>query len=245
MRLQPGAKWQARVLLPGSWRGASSVLLSNGDHHLIVDTGMPHEAHLLEKAILDAGLHPEDIRSIINTHFHVDHVLNNSLFPSSAIYASQQSHDWCMSLYSDLADDQNWERLVLKYYPETHDYDRARTHMEKLRKIALRWWDAMRLGSPSQFRWIEKQSLPEGLEALITCGHVPGHLSVIVRNSEQPAFVAGDALLSKDRDADILTMIPVNRKQFEADRENILSRAGRILPGHGCDFALSAPPTFP
>jgi glyoxylase-like metal-dependent hydrolase (beta-lactamase superfamily II) len=235
----PSPKWTAQVLLAGSWRGASSVLLSNGNYHLVVDTGMPHEAHLLSKAIEKCGLHPEDIQGVINTHFHVDHVLNNWLFPSSVIYAPQQSYDWCRALYSDLLDDQNWETLALKYYPETYEYERARTNMEKLRKIALRWWDVKRLGSSSKFRWIENHPLPEGLEGLITSGHVPGHLSIIVPSAEQPTFIAGDALLCRDHDGEILTMIPVNRKQFREDRDRILARAGRILPGHGREFALT------
>lgn len=201
---------------------------------------MPHEAHRIQQALENYGLHPEDIGGLINTHFHVDHVLNNSLFPACEIYASQQCYDWAMRLYSDLRDNQNWEKLTLKYYPETHDYDRSRIHMEKLRKIALRWWDAKRLGLRSQFRWTETHPLPEGLQALITCGHVPGHLSIIIENSEQPTFVAGDALLSRDHDGDILTMIPVNRKMFEADRKQILSRVGRILPGHDLEFAIAA-----
>jgi glyoxylase-like metal-dependent hydrolase (beta-lactamase superfamily II) len=231
-----------RALLTGSWRGASSVLLSKGNHHVVVDTGMPHEAHLLEMAIQKLGLHPEDIRGVINTHFHVDHVLNNSLFPASVIYAPQQSYDWSCSLYSDLRDDQNWEKLVLKYYPETHDYERARMHMEKLRKLALRWWDVKRLGSPSQFRWVEKQSLPDGIQGMITSGHVPGHLSVIVEDAPDPIIVAGDALLSQNDDEHVLTMIPVNRKQFEKDRAAILGRTGRILPGHDKEFALGGAP---
>ncbi len=203
---------------------------------------MPHEAHLLAEAIEKWGLHPEDIRGVINTHFHVDHVLNNSLFPGSAIYAPQQSYDWCRALYSDLLDAQNWEKLVLKYYPETHEYERARTHMDKLRKLALRWWDAKRLGSPGQFRWIENHALPEGLEAMITSGHVPGHLSLIVRDRPDATFIAGDALLSPKDEAHVLTMIPVNRRQFEQDRELILQRKGRILPGHDREFALGDGP---
>jgi glyoxylase-like metal-dependent hydrolase (beta-lactamase superfamily II) len=230
------------VLLAGSWRGASSVLLSKGSHHLVVDTGMPHEAHLLAQAIQRNGLHPENIRGVINTHFHVDHVLNNSLFPGSVIYAPQQSYDWCRALYSDMLDAQNWEKLVLKYYPETYEYERVRTHMDKLRKLALRWWDVKRLGSYSQFRWIENHSLPDGLEGLLTSGHVPGHLSVIVEDSHEPIIVAGDALLSQKDDADILTMIPVNKNQFQQDRERILKRTGRILPGHDKEFALGKLP---
>jgi glyoxylase-like metal-dependent hydrolase (beta-lactamase superfamily II) len=239
MSMQSSSVWKVRVLLAGSWRGASSVLLSNGNHHFVVDTGMPHEAHQLAQAIENCGLHPEDIHGVINTHFHVDHVLNNSLFPASVIYAPQQSYDWCRALYSDLLDDQTWEKLVLKYYPETHEYDRARTHMQKLRKIALRWWDAKRLGAPSVFRWIENHPLPAGLEGLVTFGHVPGHLSIIVHNAGQPTFIAGDALLSRDHEGDVLTMIPVDRKRFEQDRERILNMSGRILPGHDREFAQS------
>lgn len=233
-----GTLWKVDVLIPGSWRGATSVLLSSGGHHFVVDTGMPHEAHLLVGALEERGLRPEDIEAVINTHFHVDHVLNNSLFPKSVIYAPQQSHDWCCALYSDLRDEQNWEKLLLKYYPETFEYDRARTHMEKLRKLALRWWGVERLGLPGQFRWIENHPLPEGLTGLMTSGHVPGHLSLIVENADQPTFIAGDALLSRDHDAEVLTMIPVNRKQFQLERQQILAKAGRIVPGHDREFAV-------
>ena len=228
--------WKVEVLLAGSWRGATSVLLSNNGHHLVVDTGMPHEAHPLVKALSQRGLQPEDIQGVINTHFHVDHVLNNSLFPKSYIYAPQESYDWCRSLYSDLRDEQNWEKLVLKYYPETFEYERARTHMEKLRKLALRWWDLKRLGLSSQFRWVETHPLPEELEGLVTSGHVPGHLSVVVHGADQPTLIAGDALLSREHDHEVITMIPVNRKQFQSDRERILARTGRILPGHDQEF---------
>lgn len=237
--------WKVDVLLAGSWRGATCVLLSNGGHHLVVDTGMPHEAHQLVQALATRGLHPENIEGVINTHFHVDHVLNNSIFPKGAIYAPQESYNWCCSLYSDLRDRQNWEKLVLKYYPEMFEYERARTHMEKLRKLALRWWEVERLGSPSRFRWFENHRLPEGLEGFVTSGHVPGHLSVIVENAPQPTLIAGDALLSREHDDQVLTMIPVNRKQFELDRDRILSRTGRILPGHDRDFTLAEPGSTP
>ena len=80
------SEWKVSVLLPGSWHGATSVLLSKGRHHIIVDTGMPHEAHQIVKALELRGLRPTDIRTVINTHFHIDHVSNNMLFPGSEIY---------------------------------------------------------------------------------------------------------------------------------------------------------------
>lgn len=241
------SSWQVEALLTGNWRAATSVLVSNGPHHMIVDTGMPHLAPQLVAALERKGLKPTDIHMLVNTHFHVDHVLNNSLFPGSVIYASQQGHDWCSALYSDLRDDLNWEKLVLKYYPETFEYEKARDLMATLRKLALRWWDPKRLGAASQFRWIERDPLPEGFQSLMTSGHVPGHLSLLLPSSQggAPTVIAGDALLCRQENAPVLTMIPHNHQEFVRDRARILATKGRILPGHDQEFALSPSPELP
>ena len=230
------SNWKVEELLPGSWRGATSVLISNGRHHLVVDTGMPHEGHAILRALEQRGIHPSDIQSVINTHFHIDHVMNNDLFGSAAIYGTQESHDWSQSLYSDVADDQNWEKLVLKYYPETFAHERARQNMVWLRKFALRWWDLRRLGAPEQFRWIETHSLPDGIETVVTSGHVPGHVSLIVQTAAGKTIVAGDALLSREHEERVATMIPYNSRQFHLDRARLLAMGGRILPGHDHEF---------
>jgi glyoxylase-like metal-dependent hydrolase (beta-lactamase superfamily II) len=231
--------WKVSVLLTGSWRGATSVLLSNRRHHIVVDTGLPHEAHQLVSALKEKGLAPSDISAVINTHFHVDHVMNNCLFPQSLIYASQQSHDWCLAMYADVADPSHWERRALKYYPETLDYEQARNNMGWLRKFALRWWDVKRLGEPSRFRWMETQPLPEGLETLVTTGHVPGHTSIIV-GGETRTVIAADALLSREHNEQVLTMIPYNRAQYQLDRARLLALGGYILPGHDRGFLVDA-----
>src|SRR5690348_14603274 len=96
-----GPTWNVEVLLTGSWRGATSVLLSNSNLHILVDTGLPHEAHQLLEALQKRGLAPADIGVVIITHYHVDHVLNNCLFPSSLIYGAQESYEWCKALYAD------------------------------------------------------------------------------------------------------------------------------------------------
>jgi glyoxylase-like metal-dependent hydrolase (beta-lactamase superfamily II) len=236
-------KWKVDVLLPGSWHGATCALLSNKRHHIIVDTGMPHEAHAIIKALQLRGLKPTDIQTVINSHFHIDHVLNNALFPGSEIFGCQESYDWCRAVYSDLMDQQDWKRLALKYYPETFDYEKAEEMMGRLRKLALRWWDPKRIGNISQFRWIEKHALPDELECLVTSGHVPGHASIIVRGETQRTIIAGDALLSRTHDEKVLTMIPHHRKQYQEDRARILAMQARILPGHDLEF--STPPSEP
>jgi|SRR5579875_964393 glyoxylase-like metal-dependent hydrolase (beta-lactamase superfamily II) len=230
------SQWIVETLLPGGWRNASSVLLSNGNRRLIVDTGMPHEEHQLAQALERRGLKPSDIEAVINTHFHIDHVLNNSLFANSIIYGTQESHDWCCALYSDLFNEQEWERLVLKYYPETPEYEHAADYMHQLRKLTLRWWDRKRLGAPSKYRWLESHSLPDGLEVYQTSGHVPGHISVIVPGPEFNTVVAGDACLCRAEEARVLTMIPRDRQQSRRDREAVLKLGRRIIPGHDVEF---------
>jgi glyoxylase-like metal-dependent hydrolase (beta-lactamase superfamily II) len=241
MKTIHASEWRFEVLLTGSWRGATSTLLSRGQHRIVVDTGLPHEAHQLVAALESRGLRPDDIEIVINTHFHVDHVLNNCLFPSSTIYTPQQSYDWCCSLYSDLRSEGGWEAAVLRYYPETLEEARFVENMAKLRNFALRWWDTERLGARSQYRWIEMEGLPEGLEALITSGHVPGHASIIIPQPLQPVVIAADALLSREHDERILTMIPFNRVQYHEDRARILALGGYIIPGHDRGFHCPPP----
>jgi len=235
-------QWKIEVLVPGDWRGATACLLSHNSHHMLVDTGSAHKDTFLVAALERKGLHPADISTVISTHFHIDHVMNNSLFSRSQIYATQESYDWACSLYSDLLDETDWERLVLKYYPEAPEYERARGNMGKLRKLALRWWDKKRLGARERYRWLETHALPDGLQILRTPGHVPGHVSVIVDQASIPTVIAGDALLTRDHDEGILTMIAQNREQALRDRALILSLPGQIIPGHDQPF-LNRPST--
>lgn len=228
--------WKVDTLMPGSWRTATSVLLSKGSQRIVVDTGMPHEEHLLVEALKKRGLGTSDITAVINTHCHIDHVLNNSLFPASDIYSTQESHDWCCSLYSEMRDERDWEKRILKYYPQMFEYEHAIEHMQQLRKFTLRWWDRERMGSPSQFRWLETSELPDGLEMVGTSGHVPGHISLVVPGADYNTVVAGDTCLSRVEDAEVLTMIPHDREQFRRDREHVLALGTRIFPGHDVEY---------
>lgn len=231
----PTVPWKADLLMPGHWRGASSILLSNGHEYILVDTGLSHDAHQLLSALDQRGLSTSDIRSIINTHFHLDHVSNNCLFPESVIYTTQESYDWCRALYADLAG-ADWRSLIPKYYPETPEYAHAGELMGKLRNFGLRWWDANRIGASSRFRWIETHSLPAGIECILTSGHVPGHVSLVLRDDHQTTVVAGDALLTRSGDDRVLTMIPYCRAKYQAEREKILAIPGEIIPGHDQPF---------
>ena len=53
---------------------ASSHLIDTGDGLILIDTGYSSTAYLLIDSIYRLGFRPEDIKYIINTHWHWDHV---------------------------------------------------------------------------------------------------------------------------------------------------------------------------
>jgi glyoxylase-like metal-dependent hydrolase (beta-lactamase superfamily II) len=75
------------------------------------------------------------------------------------------------------------------------------------------------------------------LETLVTSGHVPGHTSIIVHGQSGRTVIAGDAVLSRQREEAVLTMIPHHRHQFQEDRARILAMQARIVPGHDAEFS--------
>jgi glyoxylase-like metal-dependent hydrolase (beta-lactamase superfamily II) len=62
---------------------------------------------------------------------------------------------------------------------------------------------------------------------------------VIIHNDDQPTVIAGDALLTREHDENVMTMIPHNRKQFQDDRARLLAMRAHIVPGHDDEFSTS------
>jgi len=54
--------------------GLSSVLLTSEEGHILFDGGLPQSAPLIEKNIRTLGFDPEDVRLILTSHEHYDHV---------------------------------------------------------------------------------------------------------------------------------------------------------------------------
>lgn len=52
---------------------ASSHLIDTGDGLILIDTGYENAAHLVLESIRELGFRPEDIKYIVNTHWHWDH----------------------------------------------------------------------------------------------------------------------------------------------------------------------------
>ena len=67
---------------------ASSHLIDTGDGLILIDTGYNNTLYLLIDSIYKLGFKPTDVKYIINTHWHHDHVEGTQAFSqlSGAIY---------------------------------------------------------------------------------------------------------------------------------------------------------------
>lgn len=77
--LRPG---YAYLDASGALRAGGTITLVVADElRILVDTGGPRDRALLMDALARHHLTPEEIRYVVCTHGHIDHVSNNNLFP--------------------------------------------------------------------------------------------------------------------------------------------------------------------
>jgi metallo-beta-lactamase class B len=55
-------------------RGVSSHLITSDDGHVLIDTCMPRTGPFILKSVVDLGFDPRDIKYILVTHAHIDHL---------------------------------------------------------------------------------------------------------------------------------------------------------------------------
>lgn len=67
----------ARQVLPGLWqvkiKFVNAYLLDTADGLILVDTGIPGSARVIQQALASIGKQPADVRHILVTHCHADH----------------------------------------------------------------------------------------------------------------------------------------------------------------------------
>ncbi len=233
--------WTVQPLLVGTGYSSSCTLLISRMHRVIVDTGLSLQESDLVRALRAKGLEPADIDLVVNTHLHVDHCGNNTLFPRAAICLSREERRWTLAFYAAIFAARAPELAAQEFYPELASHGLKARTIRNVTRMARALWDPVRLGAEDRFRWLETADLPAGLEVLPTPGHTPHHVSIRVAAAE-PVVVAGDAVLHEDAEAQVHTMIPYARAQYLATREALLARGERIVPGHGPAFRPVASP---
>jgi len=69
---------------------SSVTLIISGRHKIIVDSGLKGEEELIQRALANIGIKPEEIDCIVNTHSHPDHCGNNHLFSHAKVMAAKE-----------------------------------------------------------------------------------------------------------------------------------------------------------
>lgn len=167
--------------------GIDPLLISDGDYHIIVDTGLgwglDHKSSYEESSNIVTnleifGVMPEDIDLVILTHLHFDHAAGctrvsdqlktEATFPN-ARYLLQIS-EWDFAL----------EQLQTKQNTPGADY---------------RLDELYRLKADDRFEMIDGNFSPTNTIKLIhSGGHTPGHQVVQIQDGEQTAYYLGDLI---------------------------------------------------
>ncbi|MGH9479246.1 MAG: MBL fold metallo-hydrolase, partial [Terriglobales bacterium] len=234
-------RWKVRILVPGLPLQSCSVLLTGGDgQHVVVDTGFPQHDALLLDGLQRAGLAPEAITGVINTHYHLDHFGGNFLFPQAWIYGSRLDYEWAVGIYESVSGGETRREVFRTFYPEATDEEFDRMDEARVLQL-LKWmWDPASLGSLDRYRWWEERELGlAGLRIVPTPGHTPGHLSLAVEGEEGPYLILGDARAFADEGTVGYDMPPHCHTEFQRSRERIDRFRGILIPGHDEPFSQS------
>jgi len=218
-----------------------------GGEAILVDTGYQRQEAQLLQELSRRGLAPESISCVVNTHLHFDHSHNNSLFPQSRILCSKWDYEWMSGLCHLMILDTVSLADIYQYYPELRSMGDDPRPVWTMVKVVRRFWRTERIGRKDQVHWLEEGSLPDGVRAIHTPGHVPHHVSFAFNTLEGEVLVAGDAVITRgDADEDVMTFPPTCRSQYAETKKTLLGFAGVIIPGHDAPFAGTSPtPSHP
>ncbi|MEO8074290.1 MAG: MBL fold metallo-hydrolase [Acidobacteriota bacterium] len=230
--------WQTSLLTSGEPLRASSLLASNGVDIAVFDTGLPQHTNSFIAALKKFGVAPDDVTHVFNTHAHVDHSHNNSLFSNARIFCSRRDREWTRRFHETIAALENpSEQDVVAFYPETANYGFNTKILRKVLAIEKLVWDAVRWGGDAQTYWLEENSLPDGISVLPTPGHAPHHVSYIIQTGKRPVLLCGDALLVRDEEHANLSLVPPhNLAAYKNSQILVKAFDGIIIPGHDAPF---------
>lgn len=206
-----------RILLPGiparsnrGWFGCCAVVLFQLDGGwALFDTGHYNDRALLREALDRSGIQPADIRHVILSHLHFDHVLNLPLFQNAEIILCEAEIRYAQEVDAGIRQDDAipdfWSALL-----EGH-----KVHTFK---------DVLAIG--------------KGLEVARLPGHTPGCLSLFYTGTPSVA-VCGDVVKNGwEIVCGAAPSQSVNDDLSRESINGIKQREGVIIPGHDRPFVL-------
>lgn len=97
---------------------SSVTLIRLADANILVDTGTLEYRDQLLQALKNENIKPEEINYIFNTHFHLDHVSNNTIFPN----AKQVSQTAIFDLKTGKCDIFHGNEPIKNHYPKEIEF---------------------------------------------------------------------------------------------------------------------------
>ena len=175
-------------------------------------------AQELLAALASVGARAEEITIVIHTHLHYDHAGNNRLFPNARFLVQREELRYALAPTSFDATAYFAPSLGI-----TPDY----------------------LGTKFEFLDGDAE-ITDGVRAITTPGHTPGHQSVIVDTAGGRFCVAGDAVMwYENMEKRIPPGIHTSMIECLASLERIAREADHVIPGHDPKVFERKPARFP
>ena len=164
-----------------------------------------------DRALRLAGIEPESIEVLILTHLHWDHAYNNHLFPNAEFFIQQAELRYAISplpIHSS-----GYEAVSMGMQPDYY------THT----KYTVLKGD---------------QEILPGVSALLTPGHTPGSMSVVVDTAKGKYIIASDTVPTYEswEGNPVIKHIPntihIGLVEYYESFEKLEKVGGIVLPGH-------------
>jgi glyoxylase-like metal-dependent hydrolase (beta-lactamase superfamily II) len=173
---------KAERIVDGVWRVlkgyVNSYVLEDDDGLVLIDTGMPKKAARIAEAIRDTGRDAKDVRHILITHHHVDHV--GSLMPLAQLSGA--------TIHAPAID-----APVIRCEVQPPGPNRAKLSGRTLGPILGKIGpDQPKCRIDRELNDDDRLELAGGIRVIATPGHTAGHVSFLIERG-QGVMMAADA----------------------------------------------------
>lgn len=209
----------------GVQTAVNGFLVNTGKELVLIDTGAakkfgPTMGNLSDN-IRAAGYKPEDVTTVLLTHLHPDHVSGletpdgKVLFPNATVYTSKAEADFWLNPENEKKAPKDKQPMFALSRAAIEPYnEKGRFHADNME------------GSVVSIVAADGKNTPlEGITAIHTAGHTPGHTSFLITSKGQKLLVWGDIVHSHS----IQFQRPEVSLEFDSDSQAAIATRKKIL----------------